>query len=79
MCNGSCSVRRQSRSTISLVDHLLTEQDPIDRLYVSLGFINQCHILYCDICDWCLDWRNSFTAPKREWLTILVRRIFEPL
>ena len=45
MCIGSCSVRRQSRSTMSLVDHLLTEQDPIDRLYGSQKIIlNNCEV-----------------------------------
>ena len=33
MCIGSCSVRRRSRGTILLLDGLLTEQDPIHRLY----------------------------------------------
>ena len=33
VCIGSCSVRR-SRSDIVLIDHLLTEQDPIHRLYI---------------------------------------------
>ena len=30
---GSCPVRRQSKSTISLLDHLLFKQDPIHTLY----------------------------------------------
>ena len=32
LCIGSCSVRRRTRSTILLLDHLLTEQNPIHRL-----------------------------------------------
>ena len=36
MCIGSCSVRRRSRGTILLLDCLLTEQDPIHRLYIWL-------------------------------------------
>ena len=34
-----CSVRRQSRSTILLVDRLLTEQDPIHRLYYNINWL----------------------------------------
>ena len=33
MCLGYCSVRRRSRSTILLLDRLLTEQDPKHTLY----------------------------------------------